>query len=557
MKKTYYLFFLWCALSFFMFTGCKQDDSLQETTGQEVAAPDPLNGKTTVVNQGELQQKYAENKSLQAVFQTPENPTGVFTEAKISSGSARIELDYDNIQVFEADTFHAITYRVDVYDEKLAGKNTLFNLMYYSYDYENYYVILYQYDFSQTSLSDYLKRQNTNDVVRIYPLSEEPDITQNMYYSMASATPIRVMEIAPPFSDCIKEVSVAGQPCKGSGWPKHEYGDASCGMTGNNRATPGYTYNDYSDCYGNPGAGGGGLGPGGPGGPGGGTPSPEPVKPPLHIKPIRNISDIINAGGLFVQINFGNPNYNHKILKAVTSLWKQDIQSLYTEAKHPNTYVENGFAYRFTYQNGNYIKNANTPFQLLHHSPGNFTQIDISNVYAYFNGCIHSHPDKLGNANQKGTPLFSPADLGAVFKFVNSSTEEPDRKPSEAFIGVVNKYGFYMVMLPNNVTQENLTTRYADFIKVTNDKVKVDLTKPKWKDLSADLRRDYTNIENTNYSPEQKKKDHETALLKALQKYGLDLEIYFLAPNDNAFDGTWQKITLVNGQAQHTPINTL
>ncbi len=560
MKKTYYLHLLWCVLSFCMFTGCRHDDALQQTTGQEAPAPDPFNGKTIVVNQEELQQKYAENKKLQAIFQPPENPGSSFT-IETNSSQAGIELDYDNIQVVEAEKFHAITYLVYARDEKgVSDNNKVYNLMYYSHDYENYYAILYQYDFSKTTKQDYLIRQNVDEVVSVYPLNEEPDIIQNISYSIASATSIKIKEIT-PFSDCIKQVTVAGQPCKGSGWPKHQYGEA-CGMSGSDRATPGYTYNDYSDCYGNQGPGNGGPGGPGSGGPGGGgggsTPAPNPVNPPTRFIPIKHVSDILKSGGLLFDINLGNTNYNHKTLKAVTSLWKDDIQALYTEVKNANTYIEKGFAYRFTYQNGNYSKYPNTPRLTLTNPVGIKTQIDISVVAAYYNGCIHSHPDKLGSATQKGTPLFSHTDLGAVFRFVNSSTQAPNRKPSEAFIGVVNKYGFYMVMLPNSVTQENLTTRYADFIAIgALNKIKTDMEKPKWEKIKTLLKDKYAKIENTNYSPEQKKKEHETALLKALQKYGLELEIYFLAPNDTAFDGTWQKITLVNGQTQHTPINTL
>ncbi|MDN3709194.1 hypothetical protein QW060_19365 [Myroides ceti] len=58
--------------------------------------------------------------------------------------------------------------------------------------------------------------------------------------------------------------------------------------------------------------------------------------------------------------------------------------------------------------------------------------------------------------------MFSPADLGGVFKFTNKSVEDPFRQPAEAFVGVVNRYGMYMVMLPNDVTSEQIVNWCAN-----------------------------------------------------------------------------------------------
>src|SRR5690554_6427161 len=90
-------------------------------------------------------------------------------------------------------------------------------------------------------------------------------------------------------------------------------------------------------------------------------------------------------------------------------------------------------------------------------------------------------------------PLFTHADLSAVFRFVNTSSQlAPDRKPSEAFMGVVNEYGAYVVMLPNDVTHENISERYSDFIRTNaQNKVFPDPTKPKWGDMGTELERKY------------------------------------------------------------------
>lgn len=187
---------------------------------------------------------------------------------------------------------------------------------------------------------------------------------------------------------------------------------------------------------------------------------------------------------------------------------------------------------------------------------GSNTTIRLEGASLKYNGAIHTHPLNLGSQTRKGTPLFSVADLRAVFKFANTSMHAPDRKPSEAFIGVVNKYGAYMVMIPNDVTQDNFAAKYQDFTIVDNSgRILGDKDKEVWGKMEKHLLDKYGEIENSDEPEHEKKKAHEKALLEVMKKYKLELNLYFLAKNEGAFNGSWQKLSLGNGQVQYTNIN--
>lgn len=61
----------------------------------------------------------------------------------------------------------------------------------------------------------------------------------------------------------------------------------------------------------------------------------------------------------------------------------------------------------------------------------------------------------------------------------------------------------------------------------------------------------YQKIEN-NLNENEKKEAHETALLKILEEFELDVNIYFLDKNGGSFNGPWQKLSLNNGRVQYT-----
>jgi len=552
--------------SAFLLSNCVQDD-LHKSVDQHRHSEDFLEGKTITVDQETLESIYAENENLNNIFKNQfEKDLSIKTISSLGSKiSTRIDLDH--IQVFESNRLQAITYAVHVFDEKGYPSKEIFNLMYYSTDKENYYVTLLKYDFSKISFQQFLKDPSFNDVISIYPLDDYQDIDKELHRSITSVNPIYTKEII-PLGDCVKEVSVAGNPCKGSGNPKHEYGDASCGMTGNNRATPGYTYMDFSDCgkgSGNPGGGGGGgysPGPGSPGGPpypggGGGNTGGGGSNPPIKVvTPIKNISDLVKSGILLGQINIGSNNANVKMLKAISSHLKDDVKSLYSKL---NEFKEYGTAHKFGIENGNYTYNPSTGKLTLPNPVGINSKIDASIASLAFYGVIHTHPISFGSSTQASTPLFSPADLSSIFKYTNKSAFDPNRKPSEAFVGVVNKYGMYVVMLPNSVTSDNIATKYSDFVKVKQSgnftRVSSDKDKQVWIDMEKDLLKEYSTIENSNDSENIKKKNHEKALLKVLKKHKLEVNIYFIDSNEGNFNSTWQKLSLNNNQVQYTTIN--
>ncbi|WP_448606503.1 hypothetical protein [Paenimyroides ceti] len=562
MRILHYLSLL-CVL--ILLQSCLQDD-LRTPVVREATQEDPLNAQTLIMDQTTLEERYAGNTSLEHLFEKDFKKAVSSLSAAKGGSNRTATLDLEHIQVLEADKVHVITYRVQVTDEKEPESKAVYNLVYYSTDRKEYYVTLLKYDFSRISIEQYLKKP-TAEVLYLYPLEEDRDTDKNIQYAISSVSPIFVYEIIPP-GDCMKEVSVAGTPCKGSGNPKHEYGDNSCSMTGNKRATPGYTYMDFSDCGKNSGGGSGGGGsyPGGGGGggstPGPGSPGGPPAagggNPPISVvKPIKNIGDLVKSKILIGQVNMGSGNTNAKVLKAVSSFLKQDIQTLYGRM---NDTRESGFAYQFGIVNGSYTYNV-LGGRLILTSP-NYTnrKIELGNVSGRFSGAVHNHTDNLGvTATEVGTPLFSPPDLGAVFKFTNKSVEDPFRQPAEAFVGVVNRYGMYMVMLPNNVTSENINTKYSDFTKIiqfgSSKRIVVDKEKQKWREMENELERKYYDIELINDPEHIKKKKYERALLMVLKKYKLEMNIYFLDANEGSFNGNWQQLSIKNSQIQYTNIN--
>src|SRR5690606_30367421 len=182
------------------------------------------------------------------------------------------------------------------------------------------------------------------------------------------------------------------------------------------------------------------------------------------------------------------------------------------------------------------------------------SQINIEKAPYHMTGVFHTHPYSFGNG-VLSMPLFSHNDLAGTFRFVNTSSTVSNRKPSEAFMGVVNQYGAYVVMLPNDVTHENISERYSDFTRTnTQSKVFPAPTKPQWKNMGEELKDKYKRILHFS-AISDKKKAYEKALLEVMKKYKLELNLYFLDSNGGQFNGSWQRVTLNNEEIQYTTIN--
>jgi len=538
---------------------CQQDD-LHDYEHND-ASTNGIRGKTIVMNQQELMTKYTDDNLGNILKNSFEREGSVQTT--MSSGSVPIYIDLDHIQVFESANMHAITYHV-IINEDIKDANgrpeLVYNLMYYSLDYKTYYVTLFRYDFTTISFDRFIQNPNlTMDVLGFIPLADIEDIYENIANSYtqilrsASAIGTNNYPSIPGFfdlADCTDFVVVEGTPCTGDA--QHQYGDDSCNLAGSDRATPGYSYMDFSDCDDKPNPGGGGWG--------GGivVPAPDPVEPdpnpnptnPVKGLPIKKIGDFVLIGDVFSQINIGNNNQNVKTLKAIQRDLKTDLQ--YFRGKL-NITKELGKAYRFENVNGMF--KMVLPQDLPNPSGQNWI-INIEKAPYYMTGVFHTHPLSFGN-NGLSLPLFAHADLAGIFRFVNTSSIVPNRKPSEAFIGVVNEYGVYVVMLPNDITQDNIATKYSDFIRTNySNKILPDPTKPKWEKIGQELEKRYRRIKHTNaMSDIQKKVAHEKALLKIIDENGLKLNLYFLGFNEGQFNGSWQKITLSSGEVQYTTIN--
>lgn len=532
---------------------CQQDDVYHQSDN---SVSEFTEGKTSVMNQNELMNRYSGDNLGGLLKNSFEQENSVQTT--MSSASTPVYIDLDHIQVYESPNIHAITYHVVIgdMDKNINGEpQTRYNLVYYSKDYINYYVTLLRYDFSTTSLERFI--QNPSDIMSMLsfvPLNDIENIYDNIAYSysegLRSTTEINPISF-PQFidlSDCAELVVEEGTPCAGRA--KHEYGE-SCSKIGSERATPSSTYMDFSDCFDSPIFGGGGSGGGGGSFPGTPTPDPEPINP-IKGSPIKKIGDFVYVGDFFAQINIGNNNQNVKTLKAIKRDIKADLQYFNSNL---NLAIEIGKGYQFKTINGVYTKSLTFDLQ----NPSlQKPKIDMTKARAYLCGVFHIHPIKLGSQNHKHAPLFSPADLRAIFRFTNVSSAVPDRKPSEAFIGVVNKYGAYVVMLPNDVTQDNIATKYEDFISTNNNgRIFGDEDKEVWKEMEEKLEKEYNKIDNSSsYDEDEKKVEHEKALLEIMKEYGLDLNLYFLAKDEGEFDGSWQKVSLnTYGGIQYTTIN--
>lgn len=522
---------------------CQQDDLRDYEPGtKEHENISSGTVQTKIYNQQQVDEKFSTE-----LFKSLNDGTG---RTVFSSSGYQINTDY--IKSLEYEDFHVLTYLVDYENDP----ELFVNLVFYSYDYKTYYPGIFRYDIRK---SDYrYDTQIPKDKINYIPVNQGEDYGRILTNAKTAVS----------FTDdCIDiYLEKVGNPCIGDA--EHMPGE-SCIHEGIPGEEAFYSFRvviDFSDCFddggGSGGGGGGGSTGGNPGGggspgggigggglPGGGSPgggSPGGTRPHFPIKGGIELNDYV----IISDPNIGNPNQNVKTLKAIQRDLKTDLQFFKGKL---NLTKELGKAYRFETVNGVYkmVKPQDLP-----NPPGQDSQINIEKAPYHMTGVFHTHPYSFGNG-VLSMPLFSHNDLAGTFRFVNTSSTVSNRKPSEAFIGVVNEYGAYVVMLPNDVTHENISERYTDFIRTNaQNKVFPDPTKPKWKKMGDKLERKYKRIKHSNaMSDIQKKVAHEKALLEIMDEYGLKLNLYFLDSNEGQFNGSWQKVTLNNEEVQYTTIN--
>lgn len=441
-------------------------------------------------------------------------------------------IDLDHIQVLESTQMHAITYYVEIGEQEETDEpQEVYNLMYFSTDYETYHVILYKYDFSQIPFQQFVSHPElTMNVLGFIPLNDIESIYENIKQSTTKAakstSSVSTNNYAAVYyqfinlADCAKTVVVEGQPCKGSGNPKHNYGE-QCGMSGNDRATPGYSYMDFSGCGGGaPGSGGGGGGGGSvgsPGGGGGGNPGGGGSTPnnPIWSNPIKSPGNIFAIGQLVGGINQGQKQTNADWIKKMDL--NPDFVTKLNELKTAST-----LSYESAYSMFN---NASTGIQFSPKYVGDPNNAKTAgqviletNINTYLKplnciGFMHCH-----TTGGKTYKTFSFSDIEAFCKLATLSTQNQEQL---ALYLTVQNGGTYVMKMTNKIKMK------AFFNYITPDYIFNSF------DIELDGRID-------------KKSDKDKQTLAFLnfindetQLKELGLEIY---EKNNA--GVWEKLTL-------------
>ncbi|WKW46934.1 hypothetical protein P3875_02445 [Myroides sp. JBRI-B21084] len=551
MKKMLMLLFS-CSL---LIISCRHDDVYEnsENTNQHA---DALKGKSFVLNQTELEAKYAGNKSLNTILQKEFKTEGLI-KANSVEGENGVYIDLDHIQVYESAQMHAITYYVEIGEQTETDEpQEMYNLMYFSKDYVNYHVILLRYDFSQIPFQQFITQPElTLNVLGFVPLNDIENIYENINYSIShgvnSTSSVKTNGNSSAtfyqFADCVVVTVNPPQPCQVCGLYKGEVKDGKKCVNDNPATMPksGSVIYDFTDCGNSNGGGtGGGGNPGsGVGGtvgaPGTGwTPGTNPSSP-IWSNPIKNPGRVIEIGELISDFNIGVNNKNLEVLNDIVTHNLPTLQDLYSKASDVR---EHGNAFIKVKKNGKYVALANqTPLPL---NNGSNWQLDIeSAVKNKFNtGILHTHTNKnttIYEYNQptKADPMFSHTDLRALFLLSADNATNKKELP-DLFVGLMTSESLYVVMFPNDATKDNFNSKYGTpfFTWKTNDKM--------WKDLGKELRKEYSKINPSTATDALKAKMYEKALLRVLKDNNLPLNFYRLDANNGQFNGSWKLLGL-------------
>lgn len=572
MKKAL-LFFMSCTL---LLVACRHDD-LQETAPNKSLEQNALKGKSFVVTQSELESRYSGNKNLRSILQN-EFKTGSGLVKTTSEGEENsVHIDLDHIQVIESDQMHAITYYVEIREQGEAEETQeLYNLMYFSKDYETYHVILLRYDFSQIPFQQFIRQPElTLSILGFVPLNDIENIYENIEYSISNGlkstsstqttglSPVMYYEFI-NLADCATTVAVEGQPCKGT--PPHNYGEP-CSMSGNMRATPGYSYMDLSGCFGggsggggnsgggsvgSPGGGGNSGGGGNPGGGGGsGETSPSPGTP-RWSNPIADMGELIDIGGLIGQPNIGNTDNNYKILNSLVENNKVALKDLYDKRNQSREY-----GYRFSKTKQGTLIKVVAPVALPLVSS---TQLGVKVLRTNLSiiGYVHTHTNTSVQSDGSYVhPMFSHTDIMALFDMVNKNPSI-DKNPPDLFAGLMVNGGFYVVMFLNDVTHNNIAAKYSNFATMNGNKMTANEQAQVWKDMEEKLKRYYDYIARQGSNKDVR---YEKALLLTLKEANLNVKVYKMPDDGGQFNGKWRALSqptnIVDPYDNTQPIETI
>lgn len=519
---------------------------------------DALKGKTFVLTQEQLEAKYTGNKNLNNILQKEfKTEGGLIKTNSADEAQNEVYIDLDHVQVLESAQMHAITYYVEIGEQEETDEpQEVYNLMYFSTDYETYHVILYKYDFSQIPFQQFVSHPElTMNVLGFIPLNDIENIYENIKQSTSQAakstSSVSTNNYAAVYyqfinlADCATTVVVDGQPCKGSGNPKHNYGE-QCGMSGNDRATPGYSYMDFSGCGGGtPGSGGGGGGGGSVGSPGGGGGNPggggsTPANP-IWSNPIKNPGNIFAVGQLVGGINIGTNNKNLEVLNGILENNLATLQDLHSKA---NDTREHGNMFIKVKKNGKYTPLANQTALQLENGSNWALNIKPAVENPFNTGILHTHTNKntviyVYNEPTKAVPMLSHTDIQALF-FLSTANSGNDKQLSESFFGLMTGQNLYVIMFHNDATLTNFFSKYGKHF--ANMRVNTKL----WAKIERELKDEYSKITSVSSSinPALEATMYEKALLRVLRDNNLPINFYRLPANNGQFNGTWKLLGL-------------
>lgn len=539
-----------------LFMGCRHDDVLENDPNQS-RVETGLKGKSFVVTQAELEAKYAGNKSLNNILQKEfKTDNGLIKTNSVDEEAAYgVYIDLDYVTVFESDQIHTITYHVRLEEQEETDEiQEVYNLMYFSHDYETYYVTLLRYDFSQISFQEFVMNP---DIYRaqlaFLPLNDIENIYKNIRYSFSNvnqaagktaynyevAVGLQRLEYQP----CAVTTNTPGKLCK---YEAHEHGDDRCTVKGDGRATPGYTTIDSRPCYGAPGSGapdghGGGGSVGSPGGGGGG--GYTPVRPnPINSNPVKRIGDLFKDGLAFFQISIGNTEKNLDVLKGIVDYNLPTLEYLYSKASSTQ---EHGHIFTKQMRDGKYVSVANqVPLPL---QTGSNWALNINDYVkiAINTGFLHTHTNKYtitrdkSNKEVKADPMFSHSDLRAIFRIGKEESKSNKKELYDLFVGLMTSESLYVVMFPNGTTKSTFQsvangTPFSYYINSNEI----------WEKVAEELKDQYSNITFSTEPEPIKAKMYEKALLKVLKKNNVPLNFYRLDANNGQFNGSWKLLGL-------------
>lgn len=173
----------------------------------------------------------------------------------------------------------------------------------------------------------------------------------------------------------------------------------------------------------------------------------------------------------------------------------------------------------------------NAPIPL---TPGNAFQLNVTaNIGGAYVGISHTHtnPNTTQSDGSKRLPIFSATDILALIRLANGFENTTDRNFNDFFFTLTTNAGTYALKLPS--------INYVDFIS----KFRVFLTnKEKQKKLHDEIRKKYDNL--VRDTPNPSSNQYEEALLMALDKVDLKIEVYKTENNNGNFGGDWNQLNL-------------